>query len=234
MDEEQKPLAALLESVNIAESLDEQQLKDIGSEAFTGFDLDLQSRKDWEKHVDEWTKLAKQTVEPKTYPWPKASNIKYPLLSTAAMQFAARAYPSLVPSNGKLVNAKPIGKDPQGQKSQIAEAVSIFMSYQLLEEMESWEEEMDKLLIMLPIVGTMFKKTYWDPLEEANCSHIVMPKNLVVNYWARSLKSAERISEIIEVSPRKVKERQQSGLWLNVDLGTAPQPEKSVSSTKNS
>ena len=228
MDEEQKPLAALLESVNIAESLDEQQLKDIGSEAFTGFDLDLQSRKDWEKHVDEWTKLAKQTVEPKTYPWPKASNIKYPLLSTAAMQFAARAYPSLVPSNGKLVNAKPIGKDPLGEKSKVAEAVSIFMSYQLLEEMESWEEEMDKLLIMLPIVGTMFKKTYWDSLEETNCSHIVMPKNLVVNYWARSLKSAERISEIIEMSPRKVKERQQSGLWLDVDLGTAPQPERNV------
>ena len=84
---------------------------------------------------------------------------------------------------------------------------------------------MDKLLIMLPIVGTMFKKTYWDPLKEANCSHIVMPKNLVVNHWARSLKDAERISEIIEISPRKVKERQQSGLWLNVDLGAAPQPE---------
>jgi chaperonin GroES len=225
MDEQQKPLAAMLESVNIAESLDEKQLRDIGSEAFKGYDIDHQSRLDWEKHVDEWTKLAKQTVEPKTYPWPKASNIKYPLLSTAAMQFAARAYPSLVPSNGKLVNAKPIGKDPDGSKSKIAEAVSIYMSYQLLEEMDSWEEEMDKMLIMLPIVGTMFKKTYWDPLKEANCSHVVMPKNLVVNYWARSLKDAERITEVLEISPRKVKERQQSGLWLDVELGNAPAPE---------
>jgi chaperonin GroES len=230
MDEEQKPLAAMLESVNIAESLDEQQLKDIGAEAFKGYDIDHQSRLDWEKHVDEWTKLAKQTVEPKTYPWPKASNIKYPLLSTAAMQFAARAYPSLVPSNGKLVNAKPIGKDPDGSKSKVAEAVSIYMSYQLLEEMDSWEEEMDKLLIMLPIVGTMFKKTYWDPLKEANCSHVVMPKNLVVNYWARSLKDAERITEVLEISPRKVKERQQSGLWLDVDLGHAPAPEGGLNS----
>jgi len=225
MDEEQKPLAAMLESVNIAESLDEQQLKDIGRDAEKGFVLDHQSRLDWEKNIDEWTKLAKQTIEPKSYPWPKASNIKYPLLSTAAMQFAARAYPSLVPSSGKIVNAKPIGKDPDGAKSKIAEAVSIYMSVQLLEEMDGWEEEMDKLLIMLPIVGTMFKKTYWDPLKEANCSHIVMPKNLVVNYWARSLKDAERISEILEVSPRKVKERQQSGLWLDIDFGKANQPE---------
>jgi chaperonin GroES len=225
MDEDQKSLAILLESTNIAESLDEAQLRKIGQDAFAGYDLDEQSRQDWIKHVDEWTKLAKQTIEPKTYPWVGASNVKYPLLSTAAMQFAARAYPSLVPSNGRIVNAKVVGKDPTGQKSEIAEAVSVYMSYQVMQEMEGWEEDMDKLLIMLPIIGTMFKKTYWDSLKEANCSHIVMPKNLVINHWTRHLCDAERISEIIEMSPRKVKERQQSGLWLDIDFGRAPQPQ---------
>lgn len=224
MDENQKPLAAMLESINIAESLDEAQLLKIGRDAFAGYDLDEQSRMDWVKHVDEWTKLAKQTVEPKTYPWVGAANVKYPLLSTAAMQFAARAYPSLVPSNGKIVHAKPLGKDPDGAKTEIAEAVSTFMSVQLMQDMYGWEEDMDKLLIMLPILGTMFKKTYWDSLNEENCSHLVMPKNLVVNHWARNLCDAERISEIIEMSPRKLKERQQSGLWLDLDLGRAPQP----------
>lgn len=222
--EDQKPLAVMLESTNIAETLDEQKLLDIGREAEKGFRADKDSRKDWETGVDEWTKLAKQTVEPKTYPWPKASNIKYPLLSTAAMQFAARAYPSLLPSSGKIVNAKPIGKDPTGEKAKVAEAVSLYMSYQLMEEMTSWEEEMDKLLIMLPIVGTVFKKTYWDSVNEKNCSHVVLPKNLVVNYWTRTLRDAERISEILEISPRKVKERVQAGLWLEVDVGSAPQP----------
>ena len=224
MDENQKPLAAMLESINIAESLDEAQLRKIGQDAFAGYDLDEQSRQDWVKHVDEWTKLAKQTVEPKTYPWVGAANVKYPLLSTAAMQFAARAYPSLVPSNGKIVHAKPLGKDPDGAKTEIAEAVSTYMSVQLLQDMYGWEEDMDKMLIMLPILGTMFKKTYWDSLNEENCSHLVMPKNLVVNHWARNLCDAERISEIIEMSPRKLKERQQSGLWLDLDLGRAPQP----------
>lgn len=224
MDENQKPLAAMLESINIAESLDDAQLLKIGRDAFAGYDLDEQSRQDWVKHVDEWTKLAKQTVEPKTYPWVGAANVKYPLLSTAAMQFAARAYPSLVPSNGKIVHAKVLGKDPEGAKTEVAEAVSTFMSVQLMQDMYGWEEDMDKLLIMLPILGTMFKKTYWDSLNEENCSHLVMPKNLVVNHWARNLCDAERISEVIEMSPRKLKERQQSGLWLDLDLGRAPQP----------
>jgi len=222
--EAQEPLAKKIDAINIAEDLDQEQLTKIGVDAYDGFDLDQQTRIEWERQVDAWTALAKQTIEPKTYPWPKASNVKYPLLSTAAMQFAARAYPSLIPSSGKLVNAKPVGKDKDGMKSKTAEAVSIYMSFQCLHEMEGWEEEMDKMLIMLPIVGTMFKKTYWDSLNEINCSRVIMPKNLVVNYWTRTLKDAERISEIIEMSPRKLKERQQSGLFLDIDLGKAPDP----------
>jgi chaperonin GroES len=218
-------LEVLLESNNIAENLEEDKLTEIGQAAKAGFESDLASRSDWDKAMEDWIKLAKQLAEPKTYPWRNASNVKYPLLSTAAMQFAARAYPSLVPSDRRVVKAKPIGKDPDGQKTQVAEAISIYMSYQLMEEMEGWEEDMDKLLIMLPIVGVMFKKTYWDSVKQINCSRIVLPKNLVVDYWTKSLVEAERISEIIELSARKVKERQQSGLWLDVELGKAPTPE---------
>ena len=211
---------ALLDSVNIAEELDEDQLNKIGYEASEGFERDLRSREQWEREQEEWTKLAMQVREAKTWPWPRSSNVKYPLLSTAAMQFAARAYPSLVPSNGQVVKAEVIGEDPTGQKYERAKRVSTYMSYQVMKEMDGWEEDMDKLLIMLPIVGTVFKKTYWDPVEEVNCSHLVLPKNLVVDYWAKSLECAERISEIIEMPQRKLKERQMSGLFLDVDLGT--------------
>lgn len=224
MDEQDTPLAAMLESVNIADKLDKEELEKIGTEAKAGFDRDYGSREEWENQCNEWIKLAKQTAEEKSYPWPKASNVKYPLLSTAAMQFAARAYPSLVPPDGRVVKAKAIGKDRDGSKNEIAEAVSLYMSYQVMREMDGWEEDMDKMLIMLPIIGTMFKKTYWDPIKKVNCSRLIMPQNLVVDYWARSLCDAERISEIIQLSPRKVKERQQSGIWLDVDLGAPPQP----------
>jgi chaperonin GroES len=220
MDEKETPFGAMIEEVNIAEKLDKDELLKIGQEARRGFDADDLSREEWVKASEEWTKLAKQHREIKTWPWPKASNVKYPLLSTAAMQFAARAYPSLIPSDGRVVKSRIIGKDYEGTKTPTAEAVSIFMSYQLLEEMEGWEEDMDRLLIALPIVGTMFKKTYWDPIREVNCSKLVFPKDLVVNYWAKSLRDAERISEIIEITPRILKERQQAGIWLkDIEIG---------------
>jgi chaperonin GroES len=226
--DENEKLSALLESVNIAEKLDDEKLRTIGMEAKQGFEQDLQTRSDWDRACEEWLKLANQAVEAKSYPWPKASNVKYPLLSTAAMQFAARAYPALVPSDGRVVKAKPIGKDPTGEKYQVAEAVGLYMSYQLMYEMDGWEEDMDKMLIMLPVVGTMFKKTYWDSIKKKNCSRLVLPKNLVVDYYTKNLCDAERISEIIELSPRKVKERMQSGIWLDIKLGEAPIPETAV------
>jgi len=220
----QDKLRAMLTEINIAEKLDEDELTKIGTNCLRGFNDDLNSRTRWEHDIDQWTKLAIQTVEQKSFPWQNASNVKYPLLATASMQFAARAYPALVPSDGKIVKTQVIGKDPDGQKAAKAARVSTFMSWQIMHEMEGWEEEMDKLMIMLPIIGTMFKKTWWDSSEEKNCSKIVYPKNLVVNYWTRSLQESERVSEMIEMSPRVVKEKQLAGIYLDVDLGTAPTP----------
>ena len=220
----EESLRAILEATNIAEKLDKDKLQKIGRDAFEGYDQDKQSRSHWEKQVEEWTKLATQVREDKTFPWPRASNVKYPLLTTAAMQFAARAYPSLVPSDGKVVKSKVVGKDPTGEKYALADRVSTYMSYQLMHELVGWEEGMDKLLIMLPVVGTIFKKTYWDPVKKKVASDIILPKDLVVNYWAKSLKEAERISQVIEMSPRILKERQMSGVFLDEDLGSAPIP----------
>ena len=211
-------IRAYLEQVNIAEHLSEDKLQEIATEAFEGYQADLKSRDHWERNLDEWTKLALQHKEEKSYPWPKASNIKYPLLSTAALQFNARAYPTLIPPQGNIVKVETVGADPDGVKADRAERVSKFMSYQLTKEMDGWDCEMDKLLLILPIVGTCFKKTYWDSQKQQNCSHLIMPSDLVVNYWARSLESCERKTEVIEMPRRVLKERQNAKIFLDIDL----------------
>jgi chaperonin GroES len=218
-------VARLLASTNLADTMSEDKLEEIGATCKAGFERDLRSREDWERELDEWTDLAMQIRTEKTFPWPKASNVKYPLLSTASMQFAARAYPSLIPSNGKVVQGTVIGKDPTGQKRAKADRVATYMSYQLMHDMHKWEEDMDKLLMMLPIVGTVFKKTFYDANKEKIKSCLIGPKDLVVDYWAHSLEEAERVSEIMAMTPRQLKERQRKGLFRDVDLGQQPQPQ---------
>ena len=212
-------LQKILESSNLAADLSDDKLIEIGNDVVAGYETDLESRKPWEKDLKNWTELALQVASEKTFPWPNAANIKYPLLATAAMQFAARAYPTLIPSNGKVVKCKVIGSDPTGEKSMRAFRVSTHMSYQVMEQMDGWEEDMDKLLIALPISGTCFKKTYWDSSKQQNCSKLVLPKSLVVNYWTRCLEDAERITEVFYLSKRKVKERQNLGIFIDVELG---------------
>ncbi len=213
-------LRALVEATNIAEKLEKEVLEKISQQVSEGYEYDLSTRSDWEKNIDNWTDLALQVKEEKNFPWRGASNVKYPLLSTAAMQFNARSYPSLVPSSGNVVKAEVIGKDPTGEKLAHSQRISTFMSYQLLHEMSSWEEDMDKLLIMLPIVGTIFKKTYYNSTLKHNVSELILPKDLVVNYWAKSLEDAERVSQRLLLNKRQVKERQMAGLYLDdVELG---------------
>lgn len=216
----QDSLRAKIESTNIAETLSDEDITAISQQCKTGFDADIESRRDWEIALGEWTKLALQVREEKTWPWVGASNVKYPLLSTAALQFNARAYPSLVPATSDVVKVEVIGKDPDGAKLDKATRIGIYMSYQILNQMDGWEEDMDKLLVMLPIVGTMFKKTWYNPITKQNVSELVLPKQLVVNYWAKTLECSERISQIIDMSKRRVKEKQMSGVFLkDVDLG---------------
>lgn len=211
----------VLQSINLAEKMDDDELQAIGKECKQGFDSDQESRADWLQDTDEWLKLARQVREQKTFPWPDASNIKYPLISTAALQFSARAYPTLVPADGKLVKTRLWGKDPSGEKRKKGERIGTFMSWQFAEEMEYWEEDMDKLLIMLPVCGMVFKKTFYNPITEKIDSVLVHPENFVIDYWAKSLESCMRYSEVVPMTAQLVKERQLQEHYLDIDLGPA-------------
>lgn len=214
-----------IESHNLAEKMKDEELAMIGSRCKDGYISDKASRKDWEQDIEEWLKVATQIREPKTFPWPNASNIKFPLMGIAAMQFSARAYPSLVPANGQVVSAKTYGKDPDGLKAARAGRVSTYMSWQVTEDMDGWEEDMDRLLMQIAVTGNMYKKTFYDKATDKICSRLVSAENLIVNYWTRNLRDAERVSERIFLYPREVDNRILSGFYCDVDLGDPVGPE---------
>ena len=150
---------------NLAEKLDDTTVQAISQQTLTGYDIDENSRYDWRKKVEDGLKIAKQIADKKTFPWNGAANVKFPLIASASIQFAARAYPQIV--NGTdIVKAEVIGEDPDRRKEARAKRVSRHMSWQCLEQMPEWEPDMDQLLHGLPVMGTYFKKTYYDPLYQ--------------------------------------------------------------------
>lgn len=203
-----------IEKSNLAEDIAETVIGKITSRAMRGFDNDEDSREEWTKKAELGIKIAKQIMEHKTYPWDGAANVKFPMIATAAIQFAARAYPNIV-NPPLLVKAQVIGADPDGQKLERAGRVTKHMSYQLMEGMPEWDEDTDKLLHGLPVFGTYFRKTYFDQNQGSNRSISINPFNLIINQKAKSIDTCRRVSEKIPLYRNDVIERERKGLFLD-------------------
>ena len=212
-------LNEIIRSHNIAELLTEKELSALGSEIVKDFETDLLSREEWERRNEEAMKLALQIKETKSFPWQGASNVKFPLITIAALQYHARAYPVLIASDTP-VKCKVVGQDLDGQKAARALRVENHMSFQVMEQDDCWEAETDKVLITQPILGCAFKKSYFDPIKGHNISEYILPKDLVVNYWTKSLETAPRVSHVLYMSKNDVYERVARGLWLEMTTET--------------
>ena len=132
MEGEVQPPAVTLQEIlavpNIASVMADRQLVEIGHEAIRSFDMDRESMADWLAKMQKAIDLAQLVKSEKTYPFEKASNIKYPLVTSAALQFNARAYPAIVPSDN-IVKCRIWGRDVGGKKAARGERVSSFMSW---------------------------------------------------------------------------------------------------------
>lgn len=209
---------------NIEPLLSPERSAEIGRDVVQGYETDKGSRKEWEERMEGAIKLALQMTETKNYPWQNASNVKFPLITIAALQFSARAYPALVKAPD-LVKYRVNGDDKDGQKAARAGRIGRHMSYQLTEQDENWEEDFDKALLALPILGTIFKKSFFDASSGYNCSKLVLPQNLVVNYYARTIEDCERKTECFELFDREIKQRALKGIYSDKELlVAAPSP----------
>jgi chaperonin GroES len=242
-------LLSWIDRPNIADELDDDLLNKIGQRVTREFDIDLNSRSDWEDRSRIAMDLAMQIAKAKTHPWSGSSNIVYPLMTTAAVQFAARAYPAIIPGRN-VVKGVVVGPDkgvpqlspqdgtplmqmgPDGQPQVIwaqepgskkarADRIGGHMSWQLLDEMKEWVPETDKMLHILPIIGCVFRKSYYDPTFGCNSSVMVQAENCVINYWAKSMDRAPRISEILQLYPNEIIENERKDLFLEQKYGLA-------------
>jgi chaperonin GroES len=184
-------LKEIVKSPNLAEELSDEDLTTIGTSVWDDWQVDLNSRADWEQKTSDAMKLALQVVEQKTFPWENASNVKFPIVTIAALQYQSRAYPSLIPGTN-VVKARVFGNDQDGAKAKRASRVSNYMSFQVLEEDDCWEKNMDEVLISQAIVGCAFKKSYFDPALGHNVSEHILAKDLYIPYFAKSLEKAKQ------------------------------------------
>jgi chaperonin GroES len=207
----------ILEEPNVANLLDDETLVKIGAGVIESYERDKGSRANWETKNKEALRMASQFQEKKNNPWEDSSNVKYPLITTSAMQFQSRAAQALLKGT-RPVFGKVIGEDPDGSKKSRGERISAHMSYQVLHEMKEWQDDMDRLLMVLAVIGTCFKKSYFSPTKLRNVSDLVLPQDLVISYYASNFDKARKTHRLY-LDHNELIEYQRKEIYRNVDLG---------------
>jgi chaperonin GroES len=181
---------------NIAKKLGDKDLQEIADKLYKDYLSDKDSRQAWWDTISQALKIARQEDERKNWPWEGAANIRYPLIVSAIVQYNSRTYPEVVKGD-KVVNVDILGEDPQGLKEQAAKRLSRHMSFQLLKEVPNWEQEMDRLLMVLAMMGTAYKKAYYDFISKLPIIEACSPEYIIVNNSIKSLQDARRITHVV-------------------------------------
>ena len=198
--------------VNLVSKLPKDKQTEIAKSITETYRIDLQSRSEWEEKRNRWYKLWLMVREPKNDPWENCSNVCLPLLAMAANQFHSRSYQSIFAPPG-MVKVMPVSQNDMKR----AMSVEKFLNWQTLYEMEEYEEVFDKLLQILPINGTHFKKIMWDTdLVRPKTQHI-SPLDVVLPYNTKDLETVRRITHRLYLYYDDLLDRKERGLYENID-----------------
>ena len=203
---------------NIAEILDESTRGALASKITSYYHDDLDSRQDWYETFRDGLDLLGIKTNTRSEPFEGASGVYHPLLAEAVTHFQAQTYRELLPAGGPVdTQVMGVTSDP---KLEQANRVKNFMNYQLTYKMEEYDPEMDQMLFYLPLAGSAFKKSYYDPSVGRAVSRFVKAEDLVVPYTTNDLVTASRITHVIRMTENDVKKLQLSGFYRDVDMGS--------------
>jgi len=201
---------------NLADVMEDSDLGQISNDLIGNIDDDFSSRQDWEDTYKRGLDYLGMQNEERVEPFEGSSGVVHPLLAESVTQFQAQAYREMLPATGPVRTQVVGGQNEQLVKQ--AERVKDYMNYMITYEMEEYDPEMDQMLFYLPIVGSTFKKVYFDPLKGRAVSQFVHAEDLVVPYGATDLATCPRITHVIKMDSNEVRKLQLAGFYREVDL----------------
>jgi hypothetical protein len=204
---------------NLVEYIDKADLDSMASELIAAFVADRDSRKDWATAYIKGLDLLGMKIEDRSQPWEGASGVFHPMLTEAVVRFQAQAMSELMPASGP-VRTKIMGK-LTSEKTAQAERVQTELNYIITEEMPDYRDEMEQMLFRLPLAGSSFKKTYYDPILERPASIFIPAEDFVVSYGASNLRVCPRYTHVMKKTDNEVLELQVVGFYQEVELPVA-------------
>jgi hypothetical protein len=213
---------------NLAEWVDEADLTGIVGDLIDGYDSDRRSRKEWEEDLEKGLQMLGVKLEELNKPFPGACSATMPVIEENARAFQARAVSAMFPPEGP-VKAKIWGAETK-ERNEAAARVRTYMNWQTLEQMPEYFSNTDQMLYYLALVGSSFRKVWWDERKGRPCARFLKIDNIVVNYGAPDLYEAERITHVFELSKSDYNKMVAAGVYRKLDLSAAPETDETEKS----
>jgi hypothetical protein len=204
---------------NIAEQLDEKELKKKASDLIGFYNTDRSARTEWEERYKSGLKTLDPDGGMDEGEDARASRglsmVVHPLIAEAATQFNARAIAELYPAGGPVKTT--IVGEPNEETEEQARRVRDYMNYQITQEMPEYFPDLDQMLFHLPLIGQTFKKVWWDANMQRQCSQFVKAEDFVVAPESKDLYTSPRYTQIIRIPKNDYNKYVDAGWYMPVD-----------------
>ena len=218
---------------NMAETYDLRELSTLASRYLDLIDKDKDARSERDKQYEEGIKRTGMGNDaPGGATFMGASKVVHPAMTEACIDFAARAIKELFPPDGPA-RTNILG-DVTEEKTEIAERKRDYLNWQLTEQIEEFRDEQEQMLTQLPLGGSQFLKLYWDDKKKRPCAEFLPIDNVFLPFSAVSFYTAQRVTEVQDISTWEFTNRVDRGLYRDIDLiRSALEPEVSATEKAN-
>ena len=215
---------------NLANDIDEEDLQEIATTVIDNYTADKDSRAEWESMFERGFDLLGLKIEDASEPFEGACTAVHPMLIESAVKFQSKAIQELFPSKGP-VKSQILGRQTPEREDQ-ANRVQNFMNYQVTEQMPEYFDETERMLFHLPLIGSAFKKVYYDANLKRPVSEFVPIDQFYVSYYSSNLRKADRYTHVIYRSPIDLARDMRIGIYDDVELPEATNPNPTSLSSK--
>ena len=206
---------------NLAETIDERELKRKSQELISYYENDRAARSEWEERYKDGLRTLDPDGGMEENENERAtrglSTVVHPLIAEAATQFNAKAIAELYPSGGPVKSVIIGTPDPKVEEQ--GRRVREFMNYQITQEMPEYFPDLDQMLFHLPLIGHTFKKVWWDANMDRQCSQFVKAEDFVVAPESKDLYTSPRYTHVIRMPKNDFNRYVKNGYYLPSKYG---------------
>lgn len=218
---------------NIADDVDQSVLDTLCRELVESIEDDKKDREERDKQYAEGIKRTGLGNEaPGGASFQGASKTVHPMLSKACIDFEARVIAELMPSAGPVKDFIP--GDATQQRVSKAQRKTKLMNWQFRAQMPEFYNELEQLLMQLPLGGSQYMYLRWDEKRKKPVPAFWPVDEVILPFAASNFYTSPRVTMLEKITEDEFERRVDDGIYRMPKSGNTKSPTQMPERTKSS